>query len=296
VIGICTIVVTRNRRSQLRRCLNALAAQTRPPDRVLVVDNASTDGTASMLHDEYPEVDRLGLSTNEGGAGGFHEGMRRAHADGAEWLWLMDDDTLPAPDALAQLLDAAARLDRGSPPSLLASKVVWRDGRVHPMNFPTPERRRMERVVDAAQRGLMAMRSATFVSLLVHRRTIDRHGLPLKAFFIWSDDIEYTARILRREPVGWLVPESVAEHRTPRAYTAVSDSGERFYFHVRNWLYMLRGGSFRGAEKASLAWWLLLSLRDYVRVNRARPASVRTVVRGLRDGLRRAPTSSRAEA
>jgi GT2 family glycosyltransferase len=206
----------------------------------------------------------------------------------------MDDDTIPAPTALERLL--AASVPPGLPqPLLLASSVVWRDGRPHPMNEPV-FKRDPELFLAGCEHGLLPLRTATFPSLLVHRRAVDRFGLPPAHFFIWSDDIEYTARILRREPVGWLVPESVAEHRTPRAYTAVSDSGERFYFHVRNWLYMLRGGSFRGAEKASLAWWLLLSLRDYVRVNRARPASVRTVVRGLRDGLRRAPTSSRAEA
>ena len=48
-------------------------------------------------------MDLLALARNEGGAGGFHEGMKRAHADGAHWMWLMDDDTVPRPDALAEL-------------------------------------------------------------------------------------------------------------------------------------------------------------------------------------------------
>lgn len=119
---VCAIVVTYNRKELLRECLAALAAQTRPPDRVLVVDNASSDGTQAMVEAEYEEVELLALPTNQGGAGGFHEGMKRAHVDGAEWLWLMDDDTIPRPDALAELLAAPARL--GSLPTLLASKVV----------------------------------------------------------------------------------------------------------------------------------------------------------------------------
>jgi GT2 family glycosyltransferase len=133
---------------------------------------------------------------NEGGAGGFHEGIKRAHADGAEWLWLMDDDTIPNSGALTELLGAAGRLNGAAPPALLASRVVWRDGTLHPMNYPILERRRMKRVVEAAEHGLMPLRGAAFVSLLLHRRAVDRHRLPLKHLFLWADDIQYTSRIV----------------------------------------------------------------------------------------------------
>ena len=71
-------MVTHNRREMLRKCLWALAGQTAPLARVTVVDNASSDGTAEMVAAEYPEVEVVRLSRNVGGAGGFHEGMRRA--------------------------------------------------------------------------------------------------------------------------------------------------------------------------------------------------------------------------
>src|SRR5256885_7130786 len=102
--AVCAIVVTHDRRHMLAECLQALAGQTQPADRVLVVDNASTDGTREMVERDHPEVDVLALPTNEGGAGGFHEGMRRAYEDGAEWMWLTDDDTIPRADALEELL------------------------------------------------------------------------------------------------------------------------------------------------------------------------------------------------
>src|SRR4051812_43764609 len=86
---VYAIVVTHNRRGLLEECLRALEAQTRPPDRVLVVDNASSDGTPEMVREAFPEAELLALPDNEGSSGGFHEGMKRAHAEGAEWLWLM---------------------------------------------------------------------------------------------------------------------------------------------------------------------------------------------------------------
>jgi GT2 family glycosyltransferase len=170
-----------------------------------------------MVEREHRDVETLALQRNEGGAGGFHEGMKQAHARGAEWMWLMDDDTVPEPDAPAELLSASARCrTAGEPsgPTLLASRVIWRDGSAHPLNFPTLERRRMDLVIAGAQQGLLPMRAATFVSLLVHRRAIDKYHLPLKHYFLWSDDIEYTSRVVLGGERAWFVPSSVALHDT----------------------------------------------------------------------------------
>lgn len=281
-MDVCAVIVTRNRRDLLVECLAAVRAQTRPPDRILVVDNASTDGTAELLGTEYPDLDLLLLTANQGGAGGFHQGMAKAHAGGADWVWLMDDDTIPEPSCLQALLGAA---DRVPGAALLSSKVTWTDGRLHPMNCQGFERERTDVVVAASELGLMPLRTATFVSLLVSRRAIDLEGLPLRRYFLWSDDIEYTARILRRAP-GYLVPASVALHKTERPYTAVSASGERFYFHVRNTLYMLRGTAWAPSEKPSLLYGLIISVLDYLRFNRFAPQAFPVILRGLRDGLR----------
>lgn len=288
---VCAVVVTRNRRALLAECLAALGAQTRRPDRILVVDNASSDGTGEMLAQDHPDVEVLALESNLGGAGGFHEGMRAALAGPDDWLWLMDDDTIPTPSCLEALLDAAGRL--GEEPALLSSKVVWTDGTLHPMNWPGFERTRVERVVAASELGLMPLRTATFVSLLVNRRTVTRHGLPLRRYFLWSDDIEYTARVLRREP-GYLVPTSVAVHKTQRPHTALSASGDRFYLHVRNTLYMLRGSAWAPAEKPSLLFGLIVSTLDYLRAHRFSPHVIAVILRGLRDGCKPgAPTPAR---
>nr|MDQ5807787.1 glycosyltransferase [Actinomycetota bacterium] len=100
---IWAVIVTRDRLALLEQCLEAVRAQARRPDRVLVVDNASSDGTAAWLA-EQDDVEVLRLEENVGGAGGFHAGLERAHREGAEWMWLMDDDTIPRPDALEALL------------------------------------------------------------------------------------------------------------------------------------------------------------------------------------------------
>jgi rhamnopyranosyl-N-acetylglucosaminyl-diphospho-decaprenol beta-1,3/1,4-galactofuranosyltransferase len=286
-------VVTYNRRELLVDCLAALADQTCPVDHVLVVDNASTDGTAKLLRDHYADqVELVTLPVNEGGAGGFHEGLRLGHAAGHEWLWLMDDDTAPTPTALQELL-RASKLPGVPPASLLASKVVWNDDTLHPMNRPDIENGRTAALIEACEHGLMPLRTATFVSLMVHRGVIERHGLPLKRYFLWSDDVEYTARVLRTEP-GFFVADSVALHATVKPYNAFNSSGDRFYFHVRNTLYMLRGPAYAPRDKPGIVLRLVLGVISYLRHNRLGARNVRIVLRGARDGLRRgAPVAAR---
>ena len=81
---------------------------------MVVVDNASTDGTADAVAGAHPDVQLLRLDHNTGGAGGFAAGIAAALADDAELIWLMDDDTVPEAGALDELLAARARY--GGPP------------------------------------------------------------------------------------------------------------------------------------------------------------------------------------
>ena len=89
---VCAVVVTYNRKELLRQCLHSVLQQTRPLDCILVVDNASTDGTLDLLNAEFSNVEQLKLPTNTGGAGGFKAGMQWAYCKGYEWVWVMDDD------------------------------------------------------------------------------------------------------------------------------------------------------------------------------------------------------------
>ena len=280
--GVAAVVVTRDRRDLLRECLAAIAGQTTPPDRLIVVDNASSDGTPDMLRAEHPEAEVITLAENVGSSGGFAAGVEAGVASGARLLWLLDDDTVARPDTLERLLAAPWR-EAGLPePSLLASRVDWTDGNPHPMNRGIVRRRDPRGYVAAARAGLIPMRAMTFVSLLVDVRAVERHGPPRRDFFLQADDIEFTARILR-DGHGYLVPDSVVEHRTPSARDFVNDDF-RFYFHLRNTLAMMRGGSWAPGEKAALGWTALDTSALFLRRNGRGGAKV--IARAVRDAAR----------
>ncbi len=284
--SVWAVVVTHNRRDKLRLCLEAIAAQQRPPDRILVVDNASTDGTREMLEREYAGIELVTMATNAGGAGGFHEGLKEAYGRGASWIWLMDDDTIPEADALAELLSASNRVGTADSavPTLLASRALWRDGTVHPLNFPTLERGRVQQVIEGASRGVAPMRDATFVSLLVNRATVDRYQLPLKHFFLWCDDIEYTSRVALGGGQAWFVPSSVVVHDTETADDFRSAAPDRFYYHVRNTLLMALSRDRPWGDRALRLWVALSTSARWLRRRRDLP-SFAAVARALRDAL-----------
>jgi GT2 family glycosyltransferase len=231
-------------------------------------------------------VETLRLARNEGSAGGFRAGMVAALERGADWLWVMDDDTIPRPDALARLLAARERL--AAPPALpepalLVSRVVWTDGAVHPMNPPAPDPMRMDLFLRAAERGLVPIRACTFPSLLVRREAVERHGPPRKGFWLWADDIDFTQRILRHE-TGYAVPDSVAVHKT-RTPHAPWDGGPRFYYAARNGLFILRGDTLSAKEKVGWTLTLAEQIRRFLVRERFRPWALAVVARGLRDGV-----------
>ena len=99
---IVAVVVTYNRLALLTGLIERLR-QVPECDEILVVDNASTDGTGEWLAAQSDVVGHT-LPTNTGGAGGFHEGLRLAMERGADLAWLMDDDGKPEVATLGQLL------------------------------------------------------------------------------------------------------------------------------------------------------------------------------------------------
>src|SRR5262245_26374870 len=180
---VTAVIVTYNRRALLLESLAATCEQSRRPDSVVVIDNASTDGTAEEVRAKFADVELVTLPRNTGGAGGFAYGMALALAGGADLVWLMDDDTVPEKQALAAMLEALDRYP-GCRAALVASRVLWTDGRPHPMNTPRtrPFATKAE-LADAAAAGCRPIRSASFVSILVDGQTCRQAGLPLADYF-----------------------------------------------------------------------------------------------------------------
>ena len=189
------VVVTFNRRELVTRLVATLDTGRVVPDEVVVVDNASTDGTAEALAALGTTVPLhvVALTENTGGAGGFHTGLATALEHGAELVWLMDDDGTPAPDCLELLLPHLATHD------FLGPAVVSEDDLQRlcfPIRVPGSSKvlHRIEDLETAAPSGLLDEVVIPFNGVLVTRDLVERIGLPREEFFIWGDDVEYLWR------------------------------------------------------------------------------------------------------
>lgn len=213
--SVCAFVLTRDRSELLVECLRGLLAQTWPLERVVVLDNASSDGTAERLRAEWllddPRIVFVRSEVNTGGSGGFKRGVELALAEGTDWIWLLDDDAEPVPDALERLLAAAPAAEAGT--AALCSAVVHPDGEVDAQHRCVLGRFVVPLGPEAYEPGQHAdVDCASFVGLLVRAGVARAIGPIRTEFFLGYDDAEWS---LRMRPHGRirLVPESRVLHK-----------------------------------------------------------------------------------
>lgn len=237
------VVVTYNRLALLKECLAALKNQTYSLNKVIVVDNCSTDGTPEFLQELKHDPLYFVIRTNEnvGGAGGFALGMKAAVKEGCDYVWLMDDDTIPASDALEALVQTL-QVDENV--GFVCSRVNWTDGTPHVMNKAGLLYDNHEPIkVEVGGQTALRCDLCSFVSVLVSTAAIRKLGLPIKEFFIWCDDIEYTLRISKAGYSCFYVEKSIVCHKTASNYSPSIDKAPvsmawRFYYQARNRCYM----------------------------------------------------------
>ena len=281
--SVAAVVVTYNRLPLLQKCIKALEAQTSLCD-ILVVNNDSTDGTTEWLEAQQSDSLRTrNTGANLGGAGGFNYGMRWAVEDGYEFLWVMDDDCIPKPDALEKLLEADEVL-KGEY-GWLSSKVLWKDGSICKMNL---QRKTIATNLKGFDKPLTPAVMASFVSLFLSARIVRELGLPIKEFFIWTDDWEFTRRISRHYPC-YAASNSVVVHESASntgadIATECAERLDRFDYLYRNDVYLYRREALKGScyEAARLGFHCL---KVIIKSPDSKGKRLKKIVIGTKEGL-----------
>ena len=136
---VVVVVVTCNRKNLLLECLQGILNQTYPINKIVLIDNASTDGTEKMVKENFSNNEAvlyIKFNENTGSSGGFHEGIKRAYEKEADLIWVMDDDCIPNKDALEKLIEKYHFLKEENNIGFLCSQVNWIDGNPHIVNIP----------------------------------------------------------------------------------------------------------------------------------------------------------------
>jgi len=235
------VVVTYNRLELLKECVDALLDQTVALQHIIIINNASTDGTVSYLNevknkDINNRIIIINSKKNLGGAAGFNLGMKVfVEKTNDDFVWIMDDDTIPTKESYEALFNASKKLNNKF--GFLCSDVRWTNGA--PVNTPkvAPE---WHKKIDE---NMVKVEQATFVSVLVPRKIIFEYGYPISDFVIWGDDTEYTTRLSRKNEC-FFVNNSVVIHKTATYLAGTTFANDdpkrisRYEFMYRNLMYI----------------------------------------------------------
>ena len=227
---VIAVIVTYNRSSLLAECIEALRNQTRTLDAILVINNGSTDGTEQWL---TGQKDIFCISQkNIGSSGGFNTGINWAYRHGYSWIWCMDDDGYPAPDALEKILEPETehlclrncavinKIDKKS--------FVWKT--------------KHYKTIDEAKGNLIYGIGHPFNGTMIHRNIVERVGTPKSALFLWGDETEYYYRITRRNNIPVVTVGDSIHYHPAAAFSYKLDwdykHSWKIYYYVRNRLYI----------------------------------------------------------
>lgn len=194
--SVASVTVAYNAVTVLPRQIEALLRQTRPLREIVVVDNASNDGTADMVADRYPQVTLLRMPENLGQAGGWSVGLSYAALKQRhDWIWTFDNDSVPAPDALGGLLNAVETQEDTDPATGMVAPIpvhkatetsylpfLWRDGFIQPS-------------AEHARQPVWFADMVIASGCLVRRAVVEKIGLPRAEFFMDFCDFEYCLRV-----------------------------------------------------------------------------------------------------
>jgi rhamnopyranosyl-N-acetylglucosaminyl-diphospho-decaprenol beta-1,3/1,4-galactofuranosyltransferase len=287
---VAVVVVTFNRADLLSGMLDGLAAQTRRPDAVFVVDNASTDHTRDVLEARHKLSDvALHLThspDNLGGAGGFHLGVRTAYEKGFDRIWLMDDDVVPAPDCLEVLMaqdeDCLAAVREDSRGALVEKAAIDFDLR-HPLRL-RPKRASVEDTY-ADRAGMpprVEIQNVSFEGFLFRREVVDRIGLPDASYFIFYDDVDFAVRARRAGFRIWALRDAVLVRQLDFDQQHALDTWKGFYMYRNLFAVHLRYGE--NALVRFKPWLITLAVvvLSPVRGGRAEATNVIRAIRAAR--------------
>lgn len=198
VIKYVSVVVTFNRKLLLVQAIQSLLKQNIPPEKIVIIDNHSTDGTEKLIKttfkSDYEFLDYILLDENVGGSAGFGKGVQEALKYDVDWVSISDDDAIYHHDFFSNISDA---IKNNPTVKVFTGSVSLPNG-----DLQLSHRRRITSAVTLKQVPVKKSEYTnnfyldvfTFVGVVLNKELIKRIGFPEKDYFIWYDDTEYAMR------------------------------------------------------------------------------------------------------
>lgn len=240
VTGI--IVVNWNGAAETVGCLDSLHQLRRQAFRIYIVDNASTDGSREDIQRAHPEDELLVAPANLGYAGAFNLGWQQALADGMQYVWLLNNDTVVDPDALDKLVEA----DRRHGPAILSPKILFRDrpeilwyaGGYVDRALKSHHVGKNE--ADGEQySNVREIPWASGCSLFCSRDVLAQVGAMYEGYFLYLEDVDWCYAARKRGVPTYYIPDARVYHGVSRTVSML-DERQITYYAWRNYYLLVR--------------------------------------------------------
>jgi len=232
---VSCVIVTYNRKELLKNCILSVLNQTYPLDKIIVIDNNSSDTTQEIFMNEFNSIEKIcyiRLECNIGGAGGFYEGIKYAYEKNYDWIWIMDDDSQPQHDALEKLFAGYKKIKSENIIALTGLKIDTKGNilRQHRgiINFQNLYKKPVI-FPEINNTTPVKIQHSSFVGLLLNRDAIKKTGLPDKNFFIYYDDLEYSIR-LSKTGYMYLISDSRIVHKE----VSMIETGKKKFLFIKS--------------------------------------------------------------
>ena len=288
---LAAVIVTFNRKELLGENIRMLLKQTRPFDKIFVVDNCSTDGTPEYLKDrgwmDDPRFVYVKTHANIGGAGGFYTGTKAAYEAGADYIVLMDDDGRAADEhTFENLLRETERLHAENPKIFVNSLV--RQGEL--LSFKMGSKYTVAEALAAAKDGILDGEANPFNGTLVSRELVAEIGYPNPDFFIKGDEVNYKqrsfdagAKVVTVVDSDYIHPRPETNERTVlgRKVPFFVEAPWKEYYAARNFTWMYKQNGWYKAIAFELIFVKLLAILS---MKCKKAATVKMLAKGVKDG------------
>lgn len=270
-------------------CVDSCRSLAYPNFRIVIVDNGSTDSSEVILRERFPSIEVIQTGANLGFAGGNNVGILHALQNGADYVWLLNNDTVVEPGTLSALVRVANEHSRIG---MVGSKIfyndnpsiLWYAGAVLDPCRPHLLHHRGLREVDRGQYDEICETGyVTGCSLLASRGMIEEIGLLEEELFLYFEDSDWN---VRAKSAGWKImyaPESLVYHKIS-ASIGGADSPQMLYYTARNLLYFVKRNY---PDKLQGTFFYALFEHVLVNLKKGRFSAARAAFQGISDFLAR---------
>lgn len=292
---IAAVIVTYNRKLLLAENISMLLKQTRPIDKIFIIDNCSTDGTFDFLTEkgwiDSPQFVYIKTESNIGGAGGFYTGTKAAYEAGADWIIQMDDDGRPADKfTVEHLMGVAEQLYREN----VANRKIYVNALVQQgdlLSFKMGNKYTVQEAMDAADNGIIIGEANPFNGTVISKELVAAIGYPNKEFFIKGDEVDYKQRSFDAGAYVCTAVNARYIHPRPETYEKkvlgkkvpfFVEAPWKEYYAARNFTYMYKQ---KKQYKAIAFELIFVKIYAVMRMKCKKYQTIRMILKGVSDGF-----------